>query len=139
MAARRACGLTHVFNICGCGYEFETEVFYPSPSGFGAGAGNTQLEVLIAVLHKLGYETGIDLYGVLDLGDLTERELMDEVPTISSTSVVSGLAGVFSGFLKPVKRIAAMDTFVAYQPILEDVILPQPEDIYRGIVDLKQF
>ena len=39
----------------------------------------------------------------------------------------------------PVKRIAAMDTFVAYQPILEDVILPQPEDIYRGIVDLKQF
>jgi 2-oxoisovalerate dehydrogenase E1 component len=39
----------------------------------------------------------------------------------------------------PVKRIAAMDTFVAYQPILEDMILPQPEDIYRGIVELKQF
>ncbi|MBB6144035.1 2-oxoisovalerate dehydrogenase E1 component [Silvibacterium bohemicum] len=39
----------------------------------------------------------------------------------------------------PVKRIAAMDTFVAYQPILEDVILPQPEDIYQGIVALKQF
>jgi 4-hydroxy 2-oxovalerate aldolase len=28
--------------------------------GFGAGAGNTQLEVLVAVLHKMGYETGID-------------------------------------------------------------------------------
>jgi 2-oxoisovalerate dehydrogenase E1 component len=39
----------------------------------------------------------------------------------------------------PVKRIAAMDTFVAYQPILEDVILPQAEDVYRGIVDLKRF
>jgi 2-oxoisovalerate dehydrogenase E1 component len=39
----------------------------------------------------------------------------------------------------PVKRIAAMDTFVAYQPILEDVILPQPEDIYQGIVALRQF
>ena len=39
----------------------------------------------------------------------------------------------------PVKRIASMDTFVAYQPILEDVILPQPEDIYRGIVELKKF
>ncbi len=38
-----------------------------------------------------------------------------------------------------VKRIAAIDTFVAYQPILEDVILPQPEDIYQGIVALRQF
>jgi 4-hydroxy 2-oxovalerate aldolase len=32
---------------------------------------------------------------------------MEVVPTISSTSVVSGLAGVFSGFLKPANRIAA--------------------------------
>jgi len=39
----------------------------------------------------------------------------------------------------PVRRIAAMDTFVAYQPILEDVILPQSETIYDAIVELKQF
>jgi 2-oxoisovalerate dehydrogenase E1 component len=39
----------------------------------------------------------------------------------------------------PVKRIASMDTFVAYQPILEDVILPQPDDIYQGIVELTNF
>src|SRR5271155_2011221 len=39
----------------------------------------------------------------------------------------------------PVRRIASMDTFVAYQPILEDVILPQPDDIYQGIVELKRF
>jgi 2-oxoisovalerate dehydrogenase E1 component len=39
----------------------------------------------------------------------------------------------------PVKRVAAMDTFVAYQPILEDVILPQPEDVFRAIVDLRAF
>lgn len=75
--------------------------------GFGAGAGNAQLEVLVAVLHKMGFETGIDLYRLLDLADFAERELMEEVPTISSTSVISGLAGVFSGFLKPATRIAA--------------------------------
>lgn len=75
--------------------------------GFGAGAGNAQLEVMVAVLHKLGYDTGIDLYGVLDLGDFAEAELMEVVPTISSTSIVSGLSGVFSGFLKPATRIAA--------------------------------
>jgi 4-hydroxy 2-oxovalerate aldolase len=74
--------------------------------GFGAGAGNTQLEVLVAVLTRLGHTTGIDFYKLLDLADLAEREVMETVPTISSVSVVSGLAGVFSGFMKPVTRIA---------------------------------
>lgn len=74
--------------------------------GFGAGAGNAQLEVLIAVLHKMNYETGIDLYNVLDASDYAEKEILDRVPTISSVSVVSGLAGVFSGFMKPVERVA---------------------------------
>ncbi len=32
----------------------------------------------------------------------------------------------------PVKRVAAKDTFVAYQPMLEDEILPQAEDLYQG-------
>lgn len=39
----------------------------------------------------------------------------------------------------PVKRVAAMDTFVAYQPILEDAILPQPEHIYRALAELVKF
>jgi 2-oxoisovalerate dehydrogenase E1 component len=39
----------------------------------------------------------------------------------------------------PVRRVAAMDTFVAYQPLLEDVILPQPQDIYQAIADLMAF
>lgn len=77
-----------------------------SARGFGAGAGNTQLEVMVAVLERMGYDTGIDLYGVLDLGDLAERDIVPVVPRISSTSVASGLAGVFSGFAKPVERIA---------------------------------
>jgi len=36
----------------------------------------------------------------------------------------------------PVKRVAAKDTFVAYQPILEDEILPQAEDLYQAMVQL---
>jgi 2-oxoisovalerate dehydrogenase E1 component len=39
----------------------------------------------------------------------------------------------------PVKRVAAMDSFVAYQPILEDAILPQPGDLFRAIADLGKF
>jgi 4-hydroxy 2-oxovalerate aldolase len=74
--------------------------------GFGAGAGNAQLEVMVAVLEKVGYSTGVDLYGLLDLGDMAEKEIMPAVPTIKSISVVSGLAGVFSGFNKHVDRIS---------------------------------
>ena len=46
---------------------------------------------------------------------------------------------LFEDLDAPVRRIAAMDTFVAYQPILEDAILPQPENILKAIVDLKSF
>lgn len=74
--------------------------------GFGAGAGNAQLEVLVAVFERLGIHTGIDLYKVLDCGDLAEASLVEVVPTISSVSVVSGIAGVFSGFAKHVFRVA---------------------------------
>lgn len=74
--------------------------------GFGAGAGNTQLEVLVAVLDRLGYSTGVDLYKILDASDIGEQVLMPHAPTISSMSLVSGLAGVFSGFVKHVERIS---------------------------------
>ena len=74
---------------------------------FGAGAGNTQLEALVAVLERMGYHTGIDLYKILDASDIAERELMEVTPKISPTSIVSGLAGVFSGFAKHVDRIAS--------------------------------
>jgi len=39
----------------------------------------------------------------------------------------------------PVRRVAALDTFVAYAPELEDEILPQVDDIVEGIVGLAQY
>ncbi len=46
---------------------------------------------------------------------------------------------LFEDLDAPVKRIGSMDTFVAYQPVLEDAILPQPDDILKAIVDLKAY
>jgi len=46
---------------------------------------------------------------------------------------------LFEDLDAPVKRIGSMDTYVAYQPQLEDVILPQPENILKAIVELKRY
>ena len=46
---------------------------------------------------------------------------------------------LFDSLDAPVRRVAAMDTFVAYQPILEDAILPQPEDLYRAMAELAAY
>jgi 2-oxoisovalerate dehydrogenase E1 component len=39
----------------------------------------------------------------------------------------------------PVRRVAATDTFVAYQPKLEDAILPQTEDIVQAVRGLTDY
>jgi len=39
----------------------------------------------------------------------------------------------------PVRRVAAMDTFCAYQPALEDAILPQADDLYQAMLKLAGF
>jgi 2-oxoisovalerate dehydrogenase E1 component len=46
---------------------------------------------------------------------------------------------LFDDLDAPVRRLAAKDTFVAYQPQLEDEILPQAEDVYREIVKLAAY
>jgi 2-oxoisovalerate dehydrogenase E1 component len=39
----------------------------------------------------------------------------------------------------PVRRVCAMDTFVAYAPVLEDAILPQIGDVAKAIVEVKAY
>jgi 2-oxoisovalerate dehydrogenase E1 component len=39
----------------------------------------------------------------------------------------------------PVRRIASKDTWVAYAPTVEDVILPQIDDVLTGIMDLARY
>ncbi|MEI7498649.1 MAG: 4-hydroxy-2-oxovalerate aldolase [Candidatus Falkowbacteria bacterium] len=77
--------------------------------GFGAGAGNCQLEALVALLEKCGKPSGVNLYNVLDVGDKVVSKIMTKPPEVSSLSIISGMAGVFSGFSNHV--IAAAERF----------------------------
>jgi len=46
---------------------------------------------------------------------------------------------LFESLDAPVRRVAAKDTFVAYQPLLEDVILPQSADLFRAVKQLAEY
>ena len=105
---------------------------------------------------KLFRETGIDVE-LLDLRSLSPYDWEAIAESVRKTSRVivayedmkswgygAEIAArigeeIFHDLDAPVRRIAAMDTFVAYQPLLEDAILPQPEDLYRAMADLAAF
>jgi 4-hydroxy 2-oxovalerate aldolase len=66
--------------------------------GFGAGAGNCPLEVLASVLHKMEFETGMDIYKLMDNSDNIVTKFSENASQITGITITSGLAGVFSGF-----------------------------------------
>jgi 4-hydroxy-2-oxovalerate aldolase len=72
----------------------------------GAGAGNTQTEVLVAVLDRLGIQTGIDLYKMMDLAEQLVAPLLPRVQEITRDSLTLGYAGVYSSFLLHARRAA---------------------------------
>ncbi len=46
---------------------------------------------------------------------------------------------LFEDLDAPVRRVAAKDTFVAYQPLLENAILPQSSDLFKAMKELAQY
>src|SRR3989344_594834 len=71
--------------------------------GMGAGAGNSQLEVVVAVLLKMGYKLNLDLFKLMDNSEKIISKIAGP-QVISVTSLTSGLAGVFSGFAPHIRR-----------------------------------
>ncbi|KUF32505.1 MULTISPECIES: 4-hydroxy-2-oxovalerate aldolase [Lysinibacillus] len=86
----------------------------------GAGAGNTQTEVLVAVLNRMGIETGIDLYQILDLADYVRANILPHPQDITTGSLVMGYAGVYSSFLRHA-HIAAEKVGVDARDILVEL------------------
>jgi 4-hydroxy 2-oxovalerate aldolase len=73
----------------------------------GAGAGNTQTEVLVAVLEKLGIKTGIDVFKMMDIAEELVAPILEKPQEITRDGLVLGYAGVYSSFLLHARRAAA--------------------------------
>ncbi len=77
-----------------------------STNGLGAGAGNTPLEVFVAVCNRMGIETGVDLYKIMDLAEDVVLPMMDHIVRVDRDALTLGYAGVYSTFLLFAKRAA---------------------------------
>ncbi|HEX7913337.1 MAG TPA: 4-hydroxy-2-oxovalerate aldolase [Paraburkholderia sp.] len=88
-------------------------------AGLGAGAGNTPLEVFVAVCHRMGIKTGIDLFSISDVAEDLVLPIMDAPIRIDRDALTLGYAGVYSSFLLFAKRAEAKYAIPARDILVE--------------------
>lgn len=110
--------------------------------GFGAGAGNAPIEVIIAVLNKLNYQTRARLSEYIQATDCARAHFLKKIPQLQASSLLSGYHGVFSGYVKHVDRIAQKYN-VPIERIYEEIgrrklIAGQEDQILQIVEELQQ-
>ena len=78
-----------------------------SVAGLGAGAGNTPLEVFAAVCARMGIETGVDLFKLMDMAEEVIVPMMDHMVRVDREALTLGYAGVYSTFLLHARKAGA--------------------------------
>lgn len=89
-----------------------------SAAGLGAGAGNTPLELFAAVGERMGIDTGIDVFKLMDVAEDRVLPIMPQPPRADRDSLTLGYAGVYSTFL-----YLAKDCALKYGVPARDILL----------------
>lgn len=103
--------------------------------GLGAGAGNAQLEAIVANSVKAGTPLSpIDDFLAMSL--LVEQAYPANLPRTTSSSIESGLAGVFSGYAPQVKQLSeemGIEVAVLWQEMGKRKLVAGQESMIREI------
>jgi len=105
--------------------------------GIGRSAGNSQTEILVLVLEKLGYRTGIDPIKVMDLGKKLVNPLMHRTG-VDPIDVTSGYAMFHSKFLKNVYKAVNKYDLDPRELIIESSkrsVVNVPEELVMSIAE----
>jgi len=110
--------------------------------GFGAGAGNTQLEIIIPVLHKYNFYTPIDFQKVIVEADLVMDYLVKNTPIPTPINILTGLNRLFSGFEKPIIKASKLNN-IEYSSLIFELgarkLVAGQEDLIYQIADLMKY
>jgi 4-hydroxy-2-oxovalerate/4-hydroxy-2-oxohexanoate aldolase len=88
-------------------------------AGLGAGAGNTPMEVLVAVLDRMGVDTGVDVWKIQDVAEEQVIPIIDFPIRIDRDALTLGYAGVYGSFLLFAKRAEAKYGIPARELLIE--------------------
>ncbi|MEI9907405.1 MAG: 4-hydroxy-2-oxovalerate aldolase [Actinomycetota bacterium] len=103
--------------------------------GLGAGAGNAQLENIVATSIKVGKPLS-PVSHFLEMSRLVETTYPGNLPRTNSSSIESGLAGVFSGYAPQVKQLSeemGIEVSVLWQEMGKRKLVAGQESMIREI------
>ncbi len=85
-----------------CGAKFIDSTLY----GLGRSAGNVPTETAVAVFNNLGFETGVDLFDLMDVAEEVLGPMMSQMQLYDMMSVAMGYSQFHSSFLPKVAAAA---------------------------------
>jgi 2-oxoisovalerate dehydrogenase E1 component len=98
------------------------------------------LSVMVIDLRSIA---PLDWEGIADAVKKTNRVVIaheDQLTCGFGAEIAARIADeLFEHLDAPVRRVAALDTPVAYHPVLEEAILPQAADVLKAIRDLARY
>ncbi len=87
--------------------------------GMGRSGGNCQTEVLVAILDKMGYATGIDLGKLLEVGEHRVKPLMARPQGMDDIAILLGYTDLHSSFLNQIDKYCSEKNITLQSALLK--------------------